>query len=66
MSVEKNNDGYLIEYVSLGGSMKVTALDPKTLLETSVIVPSSLSQDEASILAIRKLRYMQEKNKGGQ
>jgi phage head maturation protease len=63
MSPQTNDDGYLIEFISLGGSVKVTAVDPRTLLEVSVIVPPALPQEEAAGLAIRKLHYMQEKSK---
>lgn len=59
----ENNDGYLIEFISIGGSMKVTALDPKTLVEATVVAPSSLSQEEAGDLAVRKLLYLLEKRK---
>ncbi len=63
MPPETNNDRYLIEYVTLGGSMKVTALDPKTLVEASVIAPANLSQEEAGELAVRKLLYLLKKRK---
>jgi hypothetical protein len=63
MPVEKNKDGYIIERITVGGSVKVTAIDTKTLREVSVIVPKALPKNEASDLAIRKLRYMQKKAK---
>jgi len=66
MSRKKNNkEGYIVEYITLGGSMKVSACDPITLTEASIIAPPGSSQREAAELAIRKLHYMLEKNKDG-
>jgi hypothetical protein len=55
--------GIIIEYITLGNSMKVTALDPHTLSEVSVVVPPSTERKEAAALAIRKLRYMMTQGK---
>jgi hypothetical protein len=64
MPPKKNNlEGIIIEYVTVGGSMKVTALDPKTLLEATIIAPISSTPREAAALAVRKLRYLKEKGK---
>lgn len=49
---------YIIEFIMLGHSTKVTAFDPVTLTEASVIVPSGTDREESSRLAIRKLNYM--------
>jgi hypothetical protein len=54
----KDRDGYIIEYIALGRSMKVTAFDPETMLEATVVAPTNLSQKELSDLAIRKLHYL--------
>lgn len=53
-----NSDGYIIEIIQLGGSVKVTAFDPVSLKEVSVIVPPSTSREEMSTLAIKKLHYV--------
>lgn len=63
MGSEEHNNGYIIEYVSIGGSVKVTAFDPKTLIEATVIAPASLTPKEQSDLAVRKLHYLLEKKK---
>jgi hypothetical protein len=52
------NTGYIIEYVTVGGSMKVTAFDQITLTEACIIAPQSASREEMAKLAIRKLRYV--------
>jgi hypothetical protein len=64
MTPGKNNEeGYIVETVTVGGSMKVTVFDPITLQEASIIAPTGSSQREAQELAVRKLRYLQEKRK---
>jgi len=63
MPPRKNKEGYIVEYVTMGGSMKVSAFDPITLTEASIIAPPGASRREAGELAIRKLHYMLEKNK---
>ena len=52
------NEGYIIEYVVLGGNMKVTAFDPKTLREVSIIGSPNASKKDMAKLAIRKLHYV--------
>jgi len=56
MADEKNS--YIVEYVVIGNSVKVTAFDPTTLREVSVIGARNLPQKQLANLAIRKLEYM--------
>lgn len=60
MAGKKDDDdsAYLIEYTGIGNSVKVTAMDPRTLVEVSVIGDAKLSQRDLATLAVRKLRYM--------
>lgn len=53
----------IFEYVPIGGSVKVTAVDVTTGLEVSVIGPSLAAQSELERVAVQKLRYMLEKKK---
>lgn len=53
----------IFEYVPIGGSVKVTAVDVTTGLEVSVVGPSTAAQSELERVAVRKLRYMLEKSK---
>ncbi|MGE0753898.1 MAG: hypothetical protein AB7L92_01915 [Alphaproteobacteria bacterium] len=58
------DDSYIIEIIQLGGSVKVSAFDPISMKEASVIVPPSTTREEMSKLAIKKLHYvMQQENK---
>lgn len=51
-------EGYIIEFRQVGASVKVTAIDPATLVEVSTLGPASLSQDELARAAIRKLEFV--------
>ncbi|MEQ9226895.1 MAG: hypothetical protein RLO15_11135 [Parvibaculum sp.] len=53
----------IFEFIPVGGSVKVTAIDVATGLEVSVIGPSIAAQSELQNIAARKLRYMLEKKK---
>lgn len=54
---------YIVEYIALGNSMKVTAFDPETLKEASVVVPLGMPKSESGQLAVRKLTYLLTKRK---
>lgn len=58
-----NKDEYLVEFTVIGHAVKVTAIDPKTLTEVSMVGDSKMTQRQLARLAGRKLRYMIEKNK---
>jgi hypothetical protein len=63
-SQENSDDnGYIVEYVAIGNSVKVTAFDPKTMTEACVIGARNLPQKQLAKLAIRKLLYMLEKTR---
>jgi hypothetical protein len=49
---------YIIEYITIGNAMKVTAMDPATLREVSVMATPGAPREEVAELAIRKLKYM--------
>lgn len=52
---------YLLEFTQHGHSVKVTAVDPESGIEASVIAAASLSKQEMGQLAVRKLHYVMEK-----
>lgn len=52
---EKN---YIIEYYQLGNFMKVSAMDPVTLTETSIVGAANASKYDLAQLAVRKLERM--------
>ncbi len=54
-------DGYIIEFYQLGNSVKVTAMDPRSLTEVTIIGVPSLSKEVLARSAIRKLEYVMAK-----
>ena len=51
----------LFEYIRQGNFVKVTAIEPNTQIEASVVVPAALNQEQMKIQALRRLRYVLEK-----
>ena len=51
----------LFEYVRNGAFVKVTAIEPETRTEASVVVPANLPQEQMQIQALNKLRYVLKK-----
>ena len=48
----------LFEYIRQGAYVKVTAIEPETRIEASVVVPASLSQEQMQMQALQKLNYV--------
>lgn len=55
---DDSQEGYIIEFIVVGKSVKVTAMDPVTLKEVSIIGARSASRKELAELAVRKLQYV--------
>ncbi len=51
----------LFEYIRQGNFVKVTAIEAETQIEASVVVPAGLSQEQMQIQALRRLKYVMEK-----
>lgn len=51
----------LFEYVRNGAYVKVTAIEPETRTEASVVVPANLPREQMQIQALNKLRYVLKK-----
>ncbi len=51
----------LFEYIRQGNFVKVTAIESDTRIEASIIVPASLSQRQMQLQALKKLKYIMEK-----
>lgn len=49
---------YLVEFQAIGSSVKVSAIDPVTLVEVSIVGPTNAPEAELSRLAVRKLEYV--------
>lgn len=64
MSVSDEHNSYIVEYVAVGNSVKVTAIDPHTLREVSIIGARNMPKKHLSDLAVKKLEYMLKKDAG--
>lgn len=48
----------IVEFLQLGNLVRVTAMDPKTLREVSIMGPSTAGEQALTRIAVRKLRYV--------
>ncbi len=55
---------YLLEFRRIGKYVKVSALDPVTTEEVSIVGDAEASQEELSRIAVRKLEYVLNKKTG--
>ncbi len=54
----EDKTGFLIEYQVLGNSVKVSAIDPVTLTEVSIIGPATAGEEELARNAVNKLKFV--------
>jgi hypothetical protein len=48
----------IYEFVQIGNSVKVTAMDPATLVEASIVGPATATEMTLKAAALRKLNYV--------
>jgi hypothetical protein len=58
------SDEVLFEYRRIGASVKVTAIDPKTGREVSIVGPASAGERALAETAAKKLRYVLSRTTG--
>jgi hypothetical protein len=51
-------DNYIIEFTQIGTSIKVTAVDPRTMTEVTIVGAPQYSQEFLGRQAVKKLEYM--------
>ena len=56
-----DDQGYIIEFHRVGNAVKVTAMDPTTLTEVSIVGASNVGETELTRVVVRKLEYMMAK-----
>lgn len=56
-----NEESFIIEFIAMGNSVKVTCVDPKTGREVSTIGPSNLPKSQLSKAAVNKMLYVMNK-----
>jgi Domain of unknown function (DUF6898) len=54
-------DEVILEFHRVGNAVKVTAVDPVTLVEVSIVGAASASEESLTRVAIDKLRYVMRK-----
>ncbi|PHZ83716.1 DUF6898 family protein [Paremcibacter congregatus] len=52
------SEGYIIEFIQVGASTKVTAVDPATGREATIVGPSNAARSHLTQVAVRKLKYL--------
>ena len=53
----------LIEFIVQGSVVKVTAIDSASGIEASIVGPANAPREALSQAAVRKLKYVMEKNR---
>ena len=53
----------IIEFLRIGNAVKVTAVDPESLIEVSIVGPPDAGEEMLKRTAIRKLEYVIDKNR---
>ncbi len=56
-----HEEGFIVEFYQIGNSIKVTAFDPVTLTEATIVGAASATKEQLSQLAVRKLLYVMHK-----
>ena len=62
---EKSGKEVLLELYRVGNSVKVTAVDPETLIEVSIVGDPAAGEQALKQAAINKLEYVLRKRRGG-
>lgn len=59
-----DQEGYIIEINRVGNAVKVTAFDPTTLIEVSIVGDPGRSEAQLARVAVQKLEFMIAKRAG--
>ncbi|MDE3060436.1 MAG: hypothetical protein KGJ06_05445 [Pseudomonadota bacterium] len=60
---QEEREGYIVEFITIGLSVKVTAIDPESLREVSIVGSPNASSEDLAQLAVRKLKYVLNRDK---
>jgi hypothetical protein len=61
MNMSDNN--FILEFITMGNSVKVTCVDPNTGKEVSTIGPANAPRSQLSKAAVNKMYYVLNKEK---
>ena len=56
-----NQDDFILEFIAMGNSVKVTCVDPNTGKEVSTIGPANAPRAQLSQAAVNKMLYVLKK-----
>lgn len=56
-----SDNDFIIEFIAMGNSVKVTCIDPKTGKEVSTIGPATAPRSQLSQAAVNKMLYVLKK-----
>ncbi len=56
-----NEDDFILEFIAMGNSVKVTCVDPRTGKEVSTIGPVNAPRSQLSQAAVNKMLYVLKK-----
>lgn len=56
-----DNGDIIIEYRQLGNSVRVSAMDTKTLIEVTIVGPADAGEEALKQTVLRKLEYVMAK-----
>jgi hypothetical protein len=59
-----SDEGYIIEFQRVGSAVKVTAVDPQSGVEVSIVGDARAGEAVLSRAALQKLRYVLERRSG--
>lgn len=60
---DDDEERFIVEFIALGKSVKVTAVDPVSIREVSIVGSPRASRQQLAELAIRKLKYVLNRDK---
>lgn len=61
---EERNREVILEFYAIGNAVKVTAVDPETLVEVSIVGSRSAGEELLRRTVLRKLDYVLSRRKG--
>lgn len=64
LSKANSGDGIIFEFVAMGGSVKVSAIDARTGREVSIVGPAKASRLELERTAANKLKFVMNRDAG--
>ena len=58
MTEPKSDAGAIVEFLRIGNSVKVSAIDTETHVEVSIVAPASSSERQMTDAVLKKLHYV--------